>query len=205
MFKRILPTALAIGIGILVLIGIFIPVSPLRDVSFWLIQWALIIGIFALFLAFLNLIRVHLARVGRKGKNQITSILIVASAVASVAIISLQYSQTKESSFSSQLLHNFLVPGESALLGLTAITLTLAGMRALQTPQRIGPLVFIGIATLILIGTVPYLSPLGSIAAWIQAIPATGGMRGILIGVALGTTLTGLRIIFGTTRPHSDD
>ena len=51
MFKRILPTALAIGIGILVLIGIFIPVSPLRDVSLWLIQWALIVGIFALFLA----------------------------------------------------------------------------------------------------------------------------------------------------------
>jgi hypothetical protein len=32
---------------------------------------------------------------------------------------------------------------------------------------------------------------------------ATGGIRGLLLGVVLGILMTGLRIILGIDRPHS--
>jgi len=34
---------------------------------------------------------------------------------------------------------------------------------------------------------------------------AAGGARGILLGVALGTLTTGLRILFGADRPYGGD
>ena len=41
----------------------------------------------------------------------------------------------------------------------------------------------------------------GSLAARGHSV-ASGGARGILIGVALGTLTTGLRILFGADRPY---
>jgi hypothetical protein len=37
---------------------------------------------------------------------------------------------------------------------------------------------------------------------WITQVIALGGARGILIGVALGTLTTGLRVLFGADRPY---
>jgi hypothetical protein len=37
---------------------------------------------------------------------------------------------------------------------------------------------------------------------WIAEVWALGGARGILIGVALGTLMTGLRVLFAIDRPY---
>jgi hypothetical protein len=51
--------------------------------------------------------------------------------------------------------------------------------------------------------------PFGEIGAlndflrpWFQHVLAMGGARGILLGVALGTLTTGLRVLFGVERPY---
>lgn len=202
MLKRTLPTAVAISAGILVLLGSFLPVSPLREVRLFLIQWAMILGIFAFILAFLHLLRVHLIRLGRRGKGWSTSLLVVLSAISVLLLVS---TQGPTSQWSQHLMNDFLVPGESALLALTAVTLVLAGMRMLRARRTSGSILFLLIAVLMLVGTVPYVGILGEIANWIQGVPALAGMRGLLLGVALGTTMAGLRVVFGATRPHSDD
>ncbi|RLC90652.1 MAG: hypothetical protein DRI37_00810 [Chloroflexi bacterium] len=202
MLKRTLPTAVAISTGILVLLGSFLPVSPLREVRLFLIQWAMVLGIFAFILAFLHLLRVHLIRLGRRSKGWSTSLLLVLSAISVLLLVS---TQGPTSQWSQHLMNDFLVPGESALLALTAVTLVLAGMRMLRARRTSGSILFLLIAVLMLVGTVPYVGILGEIADWIQGVPALAGMRGLLLGVALGTTMAGLRVVFGATRPHSDD
>ena len=202
MLKRTLPTAVAISAGILVLLGSFLPVSPLREVRLFLIQWAMVLGIFAFILAFLHLLRVHLIRLGRRGKGWSISLLVVLSAISVLLLVS---TQGPTSQWSQHLMNDFLVPGESALLALTAVTLVLAGMRMLRARRTSGSILFLLIAVLMLVGTVPYVGILGEIADWIQGVPALAGMRGLLLGVALGTTMAGLRVVFGATRPHSDD
>jgi hypothetical protein len=37
---------------------------------------------------------------------------------------------------------------------------------------------------------------------WILNVPTLAGVRGILLGVALGTIATGLRILLGADRPY---
>jgi hypothetical protein len=60
-------------------------------------------------------------------------------------------------------------------------------------------ILFLGSATLPF-GDVPLIGTL--IRPWVSQIWALGGARGILIGVALGTLTTGLRVLFGIDRPY---
>jgi hypothetical protein len=39
---------------------------------------------------------------------------------------------------------------------------------------------------------------------WVLDVPALAGARGILLGVALGTAATGLRVLLGLDRPYVD-
>jgi len=59
--------------------------------------------------------------------------------------------------------------------------------------------VLLGTAPIYLIGVIPGLS---SIRNFIAQVLSVAGARGILLGVALGTIATGLRILMGTDRPY---
>ncbi len=202
MFKRTLPTAVAMLAGILVLLGTLVPVRPLSDIRFILIRWAMVLGAFALLLASTNLLRVHLGRL-KDGKHKISSLLVIFSLLGVLVLV---LWQGPEGEWSQYFLHAILIPGESALLALTGVALLLAGMRAMQTRHNAGTLVFIGLTILFLFVAVPYIyPPLLQSALQLLNTLAMSGTRGLAIGVALGITLTGLRLILGTDRPHSDE
>ena len=76
----------------------------------------------------------------------------------------------------------------------------------MQTRRNVGTLLFVGLTVLFLFATVPYIYPplLQTILQLLNTL-AMSGTRGLAIGVALGITLTGLRVILGTDRPHSDE
>jgi hypothetical protein len=60
--------------------------------------------------------------------------------------------------------------------------------------------ILVGTAPWPFLGDVPFFSDI--VRPIIAQIPAAAGARGILIGVALGTLTTGLRILFGSDRPY---
>jgi len=39
---------------------------------------------------------------------------------------------------------------------------------------------------------------------WVLDVPALAGMRGILLGVGLGTAATGMRVLLGIDRPYAE-
>lgn len=210
MFKRIIPTAVAISVGFFVLLGIFIPVSPLPEIRALLIDWATVLAVFAFILAYLQLLRVHLTRLTRGAKNKSASLLIVLSAIGALGLV---LWQGPESNASQVLLLGVLAPGQTALLALTAVTLVLSGMRIFKVRRNFGSVLFLLVVLITLLGAIPlaiipYQGPMAMVvglAEWLQRVPATAGMRGLTLGVALGIVLTGLRVLLGTTRPHSDD
>ena len=57
-----------------------------------------------------------------------------------------------------------------------------------------------------LLGQVPLfnLGILKNLRDWIVQVWAMAGMRGVLLGVALGITATALRVLIGADRPSSD-
>jgi len=205
MFKRILPTILAMLAGILILLGYLLPVpllATLRDVI--LLRWAVVLAAFALIVAYLSLLRVHLLRLTSVRKKKFTSLLVIVSALGTLALVLVQ---GVEGVWTQQVLNAVLIPGESALLALTAVTLIVAGMRILRARRTAGAIIFVVAAGIILLTTVAYSVYPDILAMLRQGVDtlATAGMRGIVMGVALGVTLTGLRILLGIDRPHSDE
>jgi hypothetical protein len=202
MFKRILPTAVAIAVGLIVLVGSFLPNPQLFQIRLILIQWAVVLAAFAFVIAFFNLLRVHFIRIGRRRKGAVSSLLVVLSALGSFGLVMWQ---GRDGEYARLLLDALIVPGETALLALTGITLVVAGMRLMRERRSVEGGLFLVTAIVVLLGSVPYIGQLGALASWVRWVPALAGMRGLLLGVVLGITLTGLRILFGATRPHSED
>lgn len=205
MFKRILPTVVAMLFGMVVLLSYFLPVDFLVQFrTLVVLPWATVVAAFALLVACLSVLRVHMGRLSRAKDNKITSLLVVLSGIVSFVIV---VWQGAGGYWPQQLMNVVLTPGESALLALTSVTLIVAGMRIFRTRRSAAGVVFIVTAGFILLTTVAYRvypDMLITVRRFVDAV-ATAGMRGILMGVALGVTLAGLRIIFGIDRPHSDE
>ena len=103
-------------------------------------------------------------------------------------------------------LQDVLVPGQAALLALTAVTLVLGGMRLLQSRRRVTSVIFFAVAILMLISAVPFIYPQAlDVVLGLVTAGGVAGMRGLLIGVVFGVTMTGLKIIVGVDRPHSNE
>lgn len=202
MFRWFIPTVLAVVCGLTVLLGYLLPIPILVTIRTPLVRGAAVLGSFALVLAYGNVIKVHLSRIfQQQAKNRIASVVLLASAVASLALVLVMGA---DGAVAQTIVRSVLIPGESALLAITAVTLVLTGMGLLRTRRHVNSVLFIAVAALSLFSAIPVVFPrvLQIILEFVDAA-AIGGMRGLLLGVVLGTVVTGLRIILGIDRPHS--
>jgi hypothetical protein len=202
--KWLFPTLVAAVAGLVVLVGSLVPMPMLSDLRMTLVRWATVLGTFALLLAYVNILRVHLKRiVNKRTPHSIASGVLLASALASLALVIWQGAEGPITQF---VLQDILVPGQTALLALTSVTLVLGGMRLLQSRRQVTSVLFIMIAILMLVNAVPLVYP-RALDVIIRLITAGGvaGMRGLLIGVVFGITMTGIKIIVGVDRPHSNE
>jgi hypothetical protein len=99
-----------------------------------------------------------------------------------------------------------IVPVEASLMAILAVTLVYASIRLLRRRADVMSVVFLIVTVIFLIASLPTPSLAItqiqdftlSIAGWFSR----GGARGLLLGIALGTLLTGLRVLFGVDRPY---
>lgn len=144
-----------------------------------------------------NLVRVHLSRVFSGRLGGLYSLILLASFVGTIAFYILRNGDTT-------LLETVQVPIESSLAGLLFITLVYGGFRIMRTRPTRWSFLFVVVLIFVLIGTLPFsqLSPLKQISDWLMTVPVSGGARGILLGIALATVVTGIRIVVGQDRSY---
>lgn len=193
---------LAISAGIIVLLGYFI--DALSGFRFFLLQWAVILAGVAVLVGIGNLFSVHLQKIHERRPGSLYSVVLIffmlLTALAGFAPV-LKPIQI-------MFLDGIMVPVEISLIALLAITLVYSGIRLLRVRSDLTSILFLATALLVLlgIGPLPYIGQLPVVSDWLRPFIsyalATGGARGILIGVALGTLTTGLRIIIGVDRPY---
>lgn len=204
-FKGLISTSIAISIGVIILLGALLPFGQLAAIRVVLLQWALILAAVALVVGVFNLLRVHYGRVSAREKGTLYSALLIVFMLITVAL-GLFLGPTDPT---VMLLFNAIqVPVEASLTAVLAVTLLYASVRLLRWRTDLVAVIFIVTAVVILLGTAPLpfigtIPVLGDvIRPFVAQVLAAGGARGILIGVALGTLTTGLRILFGADRPY---
>lgn len=211
---RLLITAVAVSVGLLILADTFVsqPNFSLGSIAFrqglggasaFLISTTAIIVTFALFLGFFNVVTVHWYRVRTGQPGTIYSVALLAALV-----ITLILGSGGPASVSSQFVFSHILqPLESTFFALLALFMATAAFRAFRV-RNLESFFFVLFALIVLLGQIPisiYLwAELPIVKDWILTVPTLAGVRGILLGVALGTVATGLRVLLGIDRPYAE-
>lgn len=201
---RIIALILAVVTGLIVLVGYFVPaVAPIQAIF---LNWAIILAGAATLVGVLNLILVHGNKVAQREKGGVYSAILLVCLFATFVfglVLGPDHPGMR------LLVNGIIVPVEATLMALLAVTLLYASIRLLRRRTNVMSIVFLGTALLMLIASATL--PFGEIGVlnnflhpWFQHVLAMGGARGILIGVALGTLTTGLRVLLGAERPYGD-
>lgn len=191
--------------ALFVLVGYFFPIPPLQALRSTLLQWAVILAGFALLVGVLNLLNVHWGRVKTSKPGRSFSLILIVSFLITFLVVGI-FTPTHPASV---WIFNYVqFPIEASLLAILSVVLLSAGMRLLRRRMNTLSVVFLVSAVLFLLGSAPLFlfaqfSPLTNARDFIVQVVSVGGARGILIGVALGTLATGVRILIGSDRPYN--
>jgi hypothetical protein len=201
---RVLTAVVAIASGVIVLLGYFVPgIEMLDNFRLLLTDWAVVIAGMAVLVGVLNLVFVQMEKVRTRQKGSAYSALLVVSLLGTALYGSILGLNNTIMDFTMDAV---IVPVEASLLAILAVTLVYASIRLLRRRTDMMSVILLVTVVLFLLAVMP--KPFGSIPIFDQMILSlagmisSGGTRGLLIGVALGTLLTGLRVLFGIDRPY---
>ena len=210
--------AMAVGTGIIVLLGYFVQIDQIPadsllgsifELRLLIMGWAVLLAALTLGIGLFNLFLVHWTKVSGQGPGWKYSAILI---VAFVLTLLLGLILGPDSRVVLFLFNSIQLPVEASLMALLAITLALAGFRLVAHRRDLISLVFVGTALLVLIGSGPgilsteglFFSFFAGLRNWLVQVVAAGGARGILLGVALGSIVTGLRVLLAVDRPYGE-
>ena len=207
--KAPISTAIAIVVGIIVLTGYFIP--SMDNLRLILLRTGLVLAAVALLVGIINLATVHIKKMGKESENSGYSLILLISMLITLVIGIIDMVQTylvgrPNFQITNWIFTNIQLPIETSLLAVTTISLVYAAAGILRKRMDMFSISFFFVVLLVLLGsfsippaTIPFLQV---IRDWILRVPALGGARGLLLGIALGTITTGIRILMGIDRPY---
>jgi len=203
-----LASALTFGIGLVVILGLLLPnntplpvawVNILRSVTSVLLQLTTITAALAILVGIFNLLLVHLSRLFKREGGFLYSLVLILSFSAVV----ITYFFARE--VNTLLLENVQRTIESALAGLLFFALVYGAYRIMRQQVTWAKVVFVLVVLIVLVAALPFDIPaLQEIRAWLMAIPVNAGARGLLLGIALATLVTGVRVLIGVDRSYRD-
>lgn len=211
--KAPLATAVAIASGVIVLAAYFLrPAS--EGVLAILLGIATILAAVALWVGVLNLLSVHFKRIRETNSKSVYSLAVIVGFLLALLVGILDL-QPQGSALVPDLgrpllplmINTIQIPVEGSLMALVAVTLVYAGTRFLsrRAPTLLS-LTFLISALVFLVLNIGFLTSLEIDLVKVAAVAINrlpiAGARGILIGVALGSLTTGLRVLLGTDRPY---
>jgi hypothetical protein len=221
-FGALLPSAIAIGFGLLTLIGLLATNDGALlgfDVNIFRIFSSLFLQIVAITVAItvlsgvLNLVSVHFRRITGRKRGFLYSLVLLISFLAVIILTIIERSGTPpaagERTTSMILLETVQVSIESALAGLLVFALVYGAYRMMRRRITWTGILFVAVLLAVLLGEIAsrgvFDSPLlANFRTWLASVPVSAGARGILLGIALATIVTGLRVLTGQDRSYRE-
>lgn len=200
--KQRIPTAVAIFFGWVTLLGYLL--RPGYQIHHLFIGWAATLAAVALLLGVLNLLSVHLQRIANQDRDWRYSVSLILSVLGVIAIAVIER-DGPGGAMVTWVFRSVLFPLHAAAASLLAFFLVSAAFGAMRKRPTLPTFIFVTAALLVLLGTVPATGGMmADVRGWLVRVFSMAGARGMLIGVALGTLATGVRMLAGLDRPHSE-
>ena len=199
---RVFTAVFAIASGVIVLLGYFLPIAQLDQLRLQLIDWAILIAGMAVLIGIYNLVAVQMEKIRARQKGSLYGVLLIFSLIATFG---LGLIVGPDNPYMQLAVDAVIVPVEASLMAILAVTLIYASIPLFRRRIDVTTVLFLLTAVLFLLAVMP--TPFGPIPGdWIitqfGGMLSRGGARGLLLGIALGTLLTGLRVLFGIDRPY---
>ncbi len=203
--KKVLVMVVVLTIGLTVLAGYLFRalLAPLLALLF---DWGILLAGVAGLIGIGYLIHMNLSKLARREKGAFFSVVVI---IAFVFTLVSGLVMTPQSPFFRDLILNVQIPVEASLLGILAVTLVYTSLRLVRsrgwTPMSIA---FLASAILSLILNLVFINiptdtPLSYLMMFIRRLPLIG-VRGILLGMALGGLVVGLRVLLMIDRPYGE-
>jgi hypothetical protein len=216
-FRTPISVAIAIGVGIIVLLGYFFGTNASGEITLlgilqsYFLQGAVVVAGVALLVGVYNLAAVHVKKINQGDESiysMITLLALLLTFLVGTYDLVMTYFQGESGlQYTRWIFENIQLPIESSLMAIIAVSLTYAAIRLLSRRLNFMSVVFSVVVIVLLVGAIPAVAAsdfniLSSIRNWIMSVPVVGGTRGIVLGMAMGIIATGIRILMGTDRPY---
>jgi len=202
--KSLLATATAIIVGFFILTGYFLPLPIITSIQSELLGWAIILSAVAMLIGIINLVSTHFRKIINRNQKDYFSIILVASFL--ITLIAGLILSPGDQRF-QHIVTSIQIPIESSLLAMLSIVLVYTSIFIFKNKKNYVIIVFL--ISIIVFLTIQLLSinidlqipVINNLIDFISKIPMAGA-RGILLGIAIGSLATGLRILLGADRPY---
>lgn len=208
-FRSPIATAVTISVGLVVLSGYFVPnAASLRFIS---LRVGMVLAAVALLVGVVNLFIVHARKISDSDTKSWGSIVLIMSLIATLGVgfydmFMAKIQGTPNFQWTNWIFTYIQRPIETSLMAVMTISLVYAATHLLRRRMNYLTVTFFFVVLLALLGSVTLsmvsFPLLENLRTWIVQVPAVGGARGLLLGIALGTITTGIRIIVGSDRPY---
>ncbi len=203
--------SITIAVGLITLLGLIVG-GLMGIIAVLFIGVAFTTAAMAVLVGVVNLCIVHARRISGGAHGWPYSIVLLLSLLVVIGGRIFELLQTEDAhpalgsgDVTGPLFSVLQLSVEAALSGLMAFFLVFAAARMMR--RRVSPsaVLFVTVVLVVLLGwqPLPFVGDLfGGLRSWIVNVPAAGGLRGILIGMALGALTVGIRVLMGRDLPY---
>ena len=214
MLRRQIPLAICFIMGVFMMIHFFIKHPVIQsDLLNEMSNFIAVIGIFAMFLGIYSLVRLHRMKIRHRRSDWLFSYILFFAMVvmAAMGIFGGQDAGTPY----AWTYNAIMVPLQSTMFALLAFYMASASFRAFRAKNFEATMLLIA-AIIVMFGRVDIgavLIPDGTIgnipipganefSNWLMEVPNNAASRGIMLGIALGSIATSLKMILGVERSY---
>ncbi|HEX9750080.1 MAG TPA: hypothetical protein VGB22_02140 [candidate division Zixibacteria bacterium] len=203
--KRQLPLIIIFILGVFMVVQYHVPhESSEFFYEFVALDWPPIIGMFALTLGIISLVRVSINRVRQRQDNwQYSIFTLVALTVIMIAGFLPPYMGPEATSV-RWMFDRMIIPVSATMFSLLAFFIASASYRAFRARSVLATILLVAAVIVMLrffpLG--PFGDPIAATAGWILNVPNLAAKRAIIIGVGLGIVSTALKVILGVERSY---
>jgi hypothetical protein len=201
--KKEIPLLIVFVSGLFMVVQFFVPHASSEFIYEFVMEWSIIIGIFALALGIWSLIRVSVNKIRRRSENWPYAIVLLAG-LAAMIVFAFAWGGLESYMFRS-FFNYVMLPLHATMFSLLAFFIASAAFRAFRARTALATVLLLS-ALVLMLRFNPYLGPLGGpeagLAQWVLNVPNLAAKRAIIIGIGLGMVATSLKVILGIERTY---